>query len=243
MYKISYKPSPIEGRVRIDAPYNRAFKDRLKEVVPSATWVGGMWEYDEEAQPLVTELVNAFYVHVTWKRIEFDFGSRGGNPEIDGASLARVQRDYFRWQSDIALKVVESDIESGGSRRYPALFGRVVLDVLIRDGAEISPEPISISDALEVYRPDPLAGVSAGQMLKAMHGRETELADFMRQQGWFVFAPTRNENDELDEIKRLLPHILDAERLLAMAAMYVKQALPERFAYYVNLWHGLVNRE
>lgn len=241
MHKISYHPAPIEGRVCIDAPYNGAFKELLKELVPSARWDGRMWEYDEEAQPLVTELVNEFYVNVVWKRVIFEL--RGDTPTIDGVSLAYIQRDYFRWKGDVPMKVVESDVESGGSRRHPTLSGRVVMDVLIRDGADIAPEPVSVEDAPETHRPDPLAAVPVAKMLKALHGREAETVDALRHAGWFVFPPNLPLGQERDELRRLLPHSADASHLLAVAALHMKENNPAEFARLVAAWYGMIDHE
>lgn len=145
MSEVEFVKSKIEGRSGVISPYNADFVKELKRNVPSAKWNGSAWFFDDISRPDVEELVAKFFpgreslqrVIITWNELVRD------DPQIDGVSLATINRDWWNWKKNcpIQFKVVKADIDSGGSRKNPGLFGNLVIEAFIRPGASVKPIP------------------------------------------------------------------------------------------------------
>lgn len=178
----------VEGRVGVITPFNQCFVDEMKASLPGATFKSHpqpTWEYDEEHQDIVTALVQKYFVDVSRVRITWQF-SRDGAPRIDGVTLMRLGRGWFKWHGDMALKVVEQDgLHESGSRRYPTISGTAVVECTMRHGAVIEPEPVSVEPAPEPSdKPNPLAAVPVAHLLAELARRGDELADVLTAWGW-----------------------------------------------------------
>jgi hypothetical protein len=149
--EIKWIKSKIEGRAGVVVPYNQKFNDELKALVPSARFredrQTDAWFFDEEAKPDVLPILERFYVNQKWQRIEWSLNR--DDVTVDGAQLFYVNRDYWKWANRFPykFKIVEEELSSGGSRANPGMYGRVVVDILCREGAEFRPEPVSVEDA------------------------------------------------------------------------------------------------
>lgn len=146
---IKWVKGPVDGRIGVVVPYNQKFNDELKAMVPSARFredgrTDG-WFFDEEASDDVLLILEKFYVNQAWQRVEW--GLNRDNVTVDGANLFTVNRDWWKFRSNFPykFKVVEDDLSSGGSRSNPGMYGRVVIDILCRPGAEFRPEPVSVT--------------------------------------------------------------------------------------------------
>lgn len=172
---VKFIESSKEGRLGVTTPYNADFVKRLKQQVPSAKWNGNAWFFDEISKSDVEELVNEFYpsddalqkVIITWSHLHRD------NPQIDGVSLANVNRDYWNWRNNcpIQFKVISVDIESGGSRKSPGLYGSLTIEARIRPNASISPKPDSIEIIENGQEFNPLAKFSTEELLAELKKR------------------------------------------------------------------------
>jgi hypothetical protein len=160
---IKWVKGPVDGRVGVIVPYNQKFNDALKAAVPSARFKEDRrtdgWFFDEEAKDVVLPLLERFYVNQEWQRVEWSLSR--DEITVDGASLFTVNRDWWKYRSNFPYKfrIVEEQLSTGGSRANPGMFGNLVIDILCRSGAELSPEPASVTPSPEQAgdKPNPLA--------------------------------------------------------------------------------------
>lgn len=157
---VEFKESKIKGRWGVFTPYNGDFVKALKANVPSAKWNGEGWFFDEISKADVEKLVETFFPsHDALDTVVIEWDLNRDNPQIDGTSLATVERDYWNWKKNcpVEFRVVESEISSGGSRKNPGLYGRLVIEAKIRPGANFSPEPLQVEVVENGDVPNPLA--------------------------------------------------------------------------------------
>lgn len=163
----------INGTTGIETPYNEAFKNELKALVPSTKWQAPYWVIkssgEEQAQQL---LAKYFPPESELQKVRIKWDLNRDAPEIDGVGLASVNRDWWGWRKDctIDFQVIEHDLTSGGSRKSPGLYGKLIIEATIRPGATISPSAeVTIIEAGEV--PGPLAGFSPEELLAELEAR------------------------------------------------------------------------
>ena len=172
MSEIKWVKSKVDGRVGVIVPYNQKFNDELKAMVPGVRFREDQrtdaWFFDEEAKPDVLPILERFYVNQKWQRVEWSLNR--DDVTVDGAQMFYCNRDYWKWRSGFPykFKIVEEELSSGGSRANPGMYGRVVIDILCREGAELKPEPVSVESAPgdEDEMPNPL-GIFSDDMLVA----------------------------------------------------------------------------
>lgn len=172
MSEIKWIKGKVDGRVGVIVPYNQKFNDELKAMIPGARfredWRTDAWFFDEEARRDVLPILERFYVDLKWQRVEWNLNR--DDVTVDGANLFSVNRDWWKWRSNFPykFKIIEEELSSGGSRSNPGMYGRVVIDILCREGAEFRPEPVSVTDAHgdEADSPNPL-GIFSDDMLVA----------------------------------------------------------------------------
>jgi hypothetical protein len=112
--------------------------------------------FDGELKPEVMLLVERFYVDLRPRRITWQLED-ADEVSIDGATVIWIERDSYRLDRSLGYQVVERRLETGGSRRYPHISGRLVIDVALRDEAVIEPEPERVEEIDAVRTPDPAA--------------------------------------------------------------------------------------
>ncbi len=161
------------GNLGIKAPFNGAFKDELKALVPSAKWQRPYWIIKPSGEDQAKELLAKYYppkAELQKVRIEWDLDRE--SPEIDGVGLANINRDWWGWHKDCAIdfKIIEQDLSSGGSAKYPGLYGKLIIETIIRPDANISPKAeIEIIENGTV--PNPLADFSTEELLAEIERR------------------------------------------------------------------------
>jgi hypothetical protein len=174
MIQVMFVGSKIEGRTGVQTPYNADFVKELKTKVPSAKWSGKAWFFDDIALDDVKKLVSKYFpqeeqlntARITWQLHRDD-------PQIDGISLASINRDYWNWRADcpVQFKVIEADIAAGGSRRSPGLYGNLIIEAKIRPEARITPEPKSVEILENGDTPNPLTGISTEDLFAELERR------------------------------------------------------------------------
>lgn len=174
MSTITWKKSKVDGRVGVAVPYNAVFNEQLKAAVPSATFIRStdVWEFDEESKEDVIPLLEKFYLKTVRYRVAWNNIVRADNLTIDGASLAWVNRDYYKFRHDLSFRVIENELSTGGSRANPCLFGKLIIETSLREGAVIEPEP----DEMEMVddtavRPNPLAAFPTSDLVAELERR------------------------------------------------------------------------
>lgn len=161
------------GKLGIETPYNAKFVEELKANIPSASWSRPYWTIAPSGEDQAKELLTKYFpasgvlqkVRITW-----DLAREA--PQIDGVNLASISRDWWNWRKDcpIDFKVIEQDLDSGGSRKNPGLFGKLVIETSVRPGADISPSAkVEIIEAGE--KPNPLADFSTKELLAELKRR------------------------------------------------------------------------
>lgn len=181
MATINWKKSKIEGRIGVSVPYRQLFNDELKAVASSAKFdrAGEAWFFDEEVLHLVRPLLEKYYTNTKWYRVEWDISSAAAL-EIDGCNLLYISRDYWKRRSGSGfdMKIVECGLSSGGSRANPRIGGKLVLEIALREGAVISPEPTSI-EAIDAPAPpaNPLETVPTELIIRELNSRDEVLFD------------------------------------------------------------------
>lgn len=163
----------INGTVEIEAPFNARFKDELKVLIPSATWQAPYWVIKSSGEDQARQLLAKYYPPVSeLQKVRIEWNLNRDAPEIDGVELATISRDWWGWRKDctIDFQVIEHDLTSGGSRKSPGLYGKLIIEATIRPGATISPSAeVTIIEAGEV--PGPLAGFSPEELLAELEAR------------------------------------------------------------------------
>jgi len=161
------------GNLGIETPYNVAFVKELKSLVPSARWSSPYWVIKPSGEEQAKGLLAEYYPpKEALQRVRIEWDLDHGAPQIDGVNLASVSRDYWSWRKDcpIDFKIVESTVDCGGSRKYPGLFGRLVIETTIRTDANISPAAaVTIIENGEVS--SPLAAFSTEELLAELQAR------------------------------------------------------------------------
>lgn len=160
------------GNLGIKAPFNVAFKDELRALVPSAKWQSPYWVIKPSGKERAEELLAKYYPpqdELQKVRIEWDLDR--DSPEIDGVGLATISRDWWGWRKyPIDFEVIEQSLESGGSRKSPGLYGKLIIEATIRPGADISPSAnVTVIENGEV--PNPLANFTAQELLAELKAR------------------------------------------------------------------------
>lgn len=215
MYEVKWVKGEVDGRIGLICPYNDEFQSELKALTSSAKFRGSdnAWCFDEELRPLVMPLVERYFTHTAWRRVTMHL--RGAdNLTVDGARLMYVTRDYWNWRRDTAVnfRVIESNVDSGGSRNNPCVSGFLILYMDIRDGAVISPEPEMVElleDEQEL--PNPLANYAIEHLAAELARREATTAAMLK------------DADLLAELQRRGIELLDKKAIVAaMEAAYTK---------------------
>lgn len=174
MYEVKWVDGEVDGRVGLVCPYNDNFRVELCALVPGARFDrrSSAWLFDEEQRHLVTPLVDRYFTDTCWQRVTLELRSNDG-VGVDGANLISMTRDRWWWRRDTAVRfrVVECDITAGGSRRYPYVSGRLVLDIDMRLGAEVSPSPIDVVVLDEQEPGNPLANYATADLLAELARR------------------------------------------------------------------------
>lgn len=177
MNSIAWRDSKIDGRVGVSVPYRQTFNDELKALVSSAKFErgreGGVWFFDEESLPAVQCLLDKYYVKTKWFRVEWDIRHSEGI-EIDGCNLFYIQRDYWKWRagSGFDMKIIECKLVAGGSRSNPRVNGHVVVEIALREGAELRPEPTSLTSIdKQESPPNPLETIPTNTIRRELDGR------------------------------------------------------------------------
>jgi hypothetical protein len=161
------------GNLGIETPFNAAFKDELKALIPSAKWNSPYWVIKPSGERQAKELLAKYYppqTELQKVRIKWDLDLE--SPKIDGVELASVSRDRWGWRTDypIDFEIIEQGLDCGGSVKYPGLYGKLVIEAIIRPGADISP----IADVTVIQEgqvPNPLAGFSTEDLLAELKAR------------------------------------------------------------------------
>lgn len=218
---IKWVKGPVDGRVGVVVPYNQKFNDELKAMVPSARFredgCTDGWFFDEEARDDVLTILEKFYVNQAWQRVEWSLNR--DDVTVDGANLFSVNRDWWKFRSNFPykFKVVEDELSSGGSRANPGMYGRVVIDILCRPGAEFRPDPVSVTAVPEEHptNTNPLS-IYPNDLLAA------ELA--RRQQ---TTAAMLNDADLLAELKRRGMALYEYDQIVAAMKSAIDQIYPD----------------
>jgi hypothetical protein len=161
------------GNLGIETPFNADFKNELKALVPSAKWQVPYWIIKPSGEEQARELLAKYYPapdQLQKVRIEWDLDRE--SPEIDGVELANISRDWWRWRKDcpVDFKIIEADIDSGGSSKHPGLFGKLTIETSIRPDANISPSAdVTVIENGEA--PNPLASFSTEELLAELEAR------------------------------------------------------------------------
>lgn len=208
MHKIEYIQSGEEGRMGVCTPYNEEFVRELKQVVPSAKFAKtpkSVWFFDEEAKGEVMALVRKYFVDVRKVLVKWDL-SRATEVTVDGARVISIFRDnWVVSREDVPPKVIRNGLSCTGSHRYPSVTGELVLEVLMRDGAIIYPEPTSIEDSPEPQpKPNPLVAVPVADMLAEVERRGEELVEAIGAMGYTVIRPKLEGMGLLAKLEGLL---------------------------------------
>ena len=236
MYKVKWVKGEVDGRVGIITPYNEAFKDELKAVTSSAKFrrTDGAWCFDEELRPEVMPLVDKFFTRTVWQRVTIRL-DRDDSLSIDGASLLYVNRDSWNFRrGDVNFRVIEQAVQSGGSRANPHVSGTLVLDVEMREGAIIKPEPESVEPVGEQEKPNPLANYAVDDLAAELARREATTAAMLK------------DADLLAELKRRSIKLYDTDGLLSvmkesLEKIYPGQQVPEEDAEVAKKLRRFVN--
>lgn len=213
--KVTWKKSKVDGRIGISVPYNAVFNEQFKAAVPSATFLRAtdVWEFDEESKEDVIPLLEKFYLNTVRYRVAWNNIVRADNLTIDGASLAWVNRDYYKFRHDLSFRVIENELSTGGSRANPCLFGKLVIEVSLREGAVIEPAPDEI-EALPVgdtaVRPNPLAAYPTSDLVAELERRgqasETAALELVKQ---FVAAMAAKDSRKAESLYEKMKQVVE----------------------------------
>jgi hypothetical protein len=169
------------GKMAVQAPYNGDFVADLKANVPSAKWNGRerLWVFAPISKPQVEKLLAEYFpakaalqlVRITWENL-----SRA-ELTIDNTHLASVQRDWWKWRGDcpIDFRVIDANLESGGSRKYPGLYGDCTIEAHIREGANINPYPAKVEVLEQGEQYGPLSNFTDEELAEEMIKRNYEV--------------------------------------------------------------------
>jgi hypothetical protein len=165
------------GNLGIKTPFNGAFKDELKRLVPSAKWQSPYWIIAPSGLEQAKDLLAKYYpAQETLEKVRIEWSDLNReSPEIDGVNLATVSRDWWNWRKDcpVDFKVIEQSLDSGGSRKNPGLYGKLVIETAIRPGANVSPHA-EITVIEEGAKPNPLAEFSTEDLLAEIARRQED---------------------------------------------------------------------
>lgn len=161
------------GNLGIQTPYNGSFVNDLKASVPSARWSAPYWIIKPSGREQAEKLLGKYFpTEETLQKVRIEWELDRDNPTIDGTSLASVSRDYWKWRTDcpIDFKIIEQELESGGSRKSPGLYGKLVIETAIRPDALIEPSA-EIQVIEDGETPNPLAEFSTEELLAELKRR------------------------------------------------------------------------
>lgn len=219
---IKWVKGPVDGRIGVIVPYNQKFNDALKAAVPSARFKEDRrtdgWFFDEEAKEDVLPILERFYVNQEWQRVEWSLSR--DEITVDGASLFTVNRDWWKYRNNFPYKfrVVDEDLSTGGSRANPGMFGRLIIDILCRPGAEFYPEPVSVTPSPEQTgdKPNPLAifpdDALTAELARRGHDLSVNGVEAVAVLAAFLDAVDKQSNDIFETAAK------DARRLLRKEA-------------------------
>lgn len=162
------------GNVGIETPFNASFKDELKVLIPSAKWQAPHWIISPSGLDQAKELLAKYYPPSSaLQKVVIEWDLNRESPEIDGVALANVNRDWWSWSKrcSVDFKVIEQDLTSGGSRKSPGLYGKLIIEATIRPGAIISPSA-TIEIIEEGQAPNPLSEFSTEELLAEIERRK-----------------------------------------------------------------------
>jgi len=161
------------GDLGIKTPFNRRFTNELKALVPSAKWQNPYWIIKQSGREQTEELLSKYYpAQEALERVRIEWNLDRDDPQIDGVSLANIERDNWGWKRNCPFdfKVIEQTLESGGSRNNPGLFGRLIIEVSVRPGAIVSPAAtVTVLEAGEQV--NPLAGFTNEELIAELARR------------------------------------------------------------------------
>jgi len=130
-------PKPPD-KIIVRTPYNPYFVEEIKQI-PTRRWTGEVWEvsnvFKEEVEKLVKKYfptqVEEYSVHLI-RVVKVD-GARS-SPEVDGIGFVSFSRDWIKVYNKgyPHIEILYEKVKSGGSRRHPAWFGKIVFLIAFR---------------------------------------------------------------------------------------------------------------
>ena len=175
--KLEYEivASNQENHAGIKSPYNADFVKQLKKSVPGCKWNSSskVWFFEKIHLDTVLSLANEFWPNPeTLNTYLIDWGLDGHSaPKIDGVEIINLNRDSWTWRNNcpFTIKPIEVDIKTGGSRRNPTVEGKFLVEVKLREGAQLTPEPDSMEIINEAtQKPNPLESFSDDDLIKEL---------------------------------------------------------------------------
>lgn len=163
-----------DGKISIESPFNREFVNELKGLVPSARWSGSKWVINASGKEQAETLLAKYYpAEECYQTVRIEWNLNRDDPQIDGVGLASISRDYWSWRKNcpVDFKVIEQNLESGGSRNHPGLFGKLIIEAQVRPGATISPTPAEVTILEDGEILNPLADFSTEALLAELTRR------------------------------------------------------------------------
>ena len=205
MYEVKWTKGEVDGRVGLICPYNENFQQELKTITTSAKFrrSDNAWCFDEETRPLVMPIVEQYFTDTTWQRVTITL-NRDDNVTVDGARLMYVNRDYWNWRRDtpVRFRIIEAEVSPGGSRAHPTISGTLVLEIDLREGVEIDPEPDSIEPLSEQEAANPLANYAIEELAAELARRERTTAAMLKDDE--LVAELRGRDIGLYDYERII---------------------------------------
>lgn len=161
------------GNLGIETPFNGVFKDELKALIPSAKWQSPYWIIKPGGEEQAKELLAKYYPpQAELQKVRIEWNLDRESPRIDGVDLANVSRDWWGWSKKcpIDFKIIEQNLSSGGSAKYPGLYGKLIIEAIIRPGADFSPGA-EVAVIEEGQESNPLADFSTEELLAELQKR------------------------------------------------------------------------
>lgn len=161
------------GNLGIETSFNGAFKDELKALIPSAKWQSPYWVIKPNGEDQAKELLAKYYpLETELQKVRLEWNLDRESPKIDGIRLANISRDWWGWRKDcpIDFKIIEQNLDSGGSAKYPGLYGKLIIEVTTRPDAKISPRA-KIKMIEKGKKPNPLADFPTEDLLTELQSR------------------------------------------------------------------------
>lgn len=136
------------GELAIYTPYNTLFIEEIKRV-PTRRWdsLKKAWIVSEEYRPDVERIVEKYFPtreeeieDILWGiRKTAVFGGLGyaESLTVDGQRLISFTRDWVSAKDRPGIEIVYDDLYSGGSRKYPTWWGKIVIRTSIHKDVRI----------------------------------------------------------------------------------------------------------